>query len=240
MSPLWIEIIKGLFTVVAAAVAAGVAFWMYFRQKEYELIKQRYLEGAVDVIAGELESILGVAHHNWARSLQIVKTFRDNAEHFDSAELGKGFLDIQTTKFHRVAHHRLRTLTNTDAFWTAYQLAVSYATVVNSLAVNEIPEAIRVWKTAPGAIKQTAAEVARLAFERLKQEDDKGSKFAILLRELYQIGRLLETERLKFKGIVNFHAKPDVVASVQRLKAEFDEYVQTVMTGRSSGALEAA
>jgi hypothetical protein len=49
MSPLCIELIKGLFTLAAAGLAAYIALRMYFRQKEYALIKQRYLEGSMPI-----------------------------------------------------------------------------------------------------------------------------------------------------------------------------------------------
>src|SRR3954463_7558992 len=101
-SPLCIELIKGAFTLAAAALAAWVALSLYFRQKEYELIKQRYLEGAVDVVAADFEAALGVLSHNWARCLHVVKLYRDEEEHLDLAELDKGFLDVDASSFSRV------------------------------------------------------------------------------------------------------------------------------------------
>ena len=77
VSPLCLEIIKGIFILASSVLAPWIALCLYFRQKEYELVKQRYLEGAIDIVAAEVEQALGVVHHNWARCLNIVKAYRD-------------------------------------------------------------------------------------------------------------------------------------------------------------------
>ena len=69
LAPITVEIIRGVVTLAAAGLASWVALTLYFRQKEYELIKQRYWEGGVDVVAAAVEQALGVVSHNWARSL---------------------------------------------------------------------------------------------------------------------------------------------------------------------------
>jgi hypothetical protein len=103
-------LIKGVVTFVSGAGAAWIGVRIYFRQKEYELVKSRYLEGSLDVISSELERGLGTLNHNWARCLNIVKAFRDEKEHFDLKELEKGFLDYDASKFESIAHHRLHNL----------------------------------------------------------------------------------------------------------------------------------
>jgi hypothetical protein len=96
MCVLSVEIIKGIFTLVPVALGAWIGLRLYFRQKEYELIKQRYLEGAVDIVAAEVEQAFGTFSHNWARCLNIVKAFRDAQNDFDAKELEKGFLDLDS------------------------------------------------------------------------------------------------------------------------------------------------
>src|SRR5882762_1001234 len=143
-SSICVEIVKGLFTLAAVVVGAGIGMWAYFRQKEYELVKQRYLEGAIDVVSSELEHALGVVSHNWARCLNIVKAYRDQQGDFDVAELARGFLDLDASKFHRIAHHRLHTLLGTSLVWDVYQLAMAHCSNVNTVITKEIPDTIRV------------------------------------------------------------------------------------------------
>ena len=121
MTQLYLEIVKGMFTLAAAGVAAWIALRLYFRQKEYELIKQRYLEGAIDIVAAEVEQALGVVQHNWTRCLNIVKTYRDENINFDVKELEKGFVDLDS-KLHRVPHHRIGNLIGSQLIWDVSNL----------------------------------------------------------------------------------------------------------------------
>ena len=57
VSPLGLELIKGIFTLAALGLAAMIGSRTYFRQKDYELAKQRYLEQGLDVVAGDLPPI---------------------------------------------------------------------------------------------------------------------------------------------------------------------------------------
>ena len=50
-----IALIQGVFTIVAALLTAWFALSFYHRQKEYEIVKQRYLDGSIDVLASEIE-----------------------------------------------------------------------------------------------------------------------------------------------------------------------------------------
>lgn len=102
------ELFKGLITLVVGLAVAYVGLWLYFRQKEYELVKQRHLEQCIDVIASELELALGTFSHNWARCLQILKDYRDMEVHFDIKQLSAGFLELHSSRFQRIAHFRLR------------------------------------------------------------------------------------------------------------------------------------
>jgi hypothetical protein len=224
MSGLSLELLKGSFTLGAAALGAWIALNLYFRQKEYELIKQRYLDGAVDVVTAEVEQALGVVSHNWARCLNVVKSFRDSAANFDVAELQKGFLELDSSKFHRVPHHRIGSLVGSQVFWQVYQLAMAYAANSNTVIVKEIPEAIRLKLTTnqiQADFKSMADEMAR----ELRRIDDESHKFALLVRELHALGLMLEVERFRFKGLAQFKDRDSVKQLVSRLAAPFADQI---------------
>jgi hypothetical protein len=110
----------------AASLTAWFAVLIYFRQREHELILSRYLEGSLDHLAAEVGIIYEAFSHNWARCLAIIKSYRDIEEQFDLEELSKGFVDLQAGKHNIVAHQRLFTLTGTNDYWVAYQLAMAH------------------------------------------------------------------------------------------------------------------
>jgi hypothetical protein len=219
MAELCLEIIKGMFTLAAAGFGAWIALRLYFRQKEYELIKQRYLEGAIDIVAAEVEQALGVVQHNWTRCLNIVKTYRDENINFDVKELEKGFVDLDS-KLHRVPHHRIGNLIGSQLIWEVYQLAMAFAANANTKITKEIPETIRL-KVTTGLIAKGPKQLADELFQELWEIDNQSHKFASLTRVLHDLGHMLETKRLNFKSIVKLHGQPEVKQLINRLQTEF-------------------
>jgi len=110
-------------------------------------MKQRYLEGAVDAVAAQLEASFGVVSHNYARCLQVVKSFRDTGDDFDVKELEHGFLELDQSRFLEIAHHRIGTLIGSQIVWQTFQSAMAHAASANAAVSQEIPEAIRLRRT---------------------------------------------------------------------------------------------
>jgi len=219
-SVLCMEIVKSLFTLAAAGLAAWVALRLYFRQKEYELIKQRYLEGAIDIVAAEVEQALGVVNHNWARCLNIIKAYRDEKTLFDIKELSKGFLELDSSKFHRVPHHRIGNLIGSQLIWQVYQCAMAFAANSNTVITKEIPETIRV-KLTTTLIVTEPEQLAEALFRQLEEMDKESHKYASFTREMHTLGLILETERLSFKKLIKLSGRAEVKDIVKRLKTEF-------------------
>ena len=174
LSLLYQELIRGAFTLVAvgggAFIGARVGLGTYFRQKEYEMIKQRYLEGAIDIVAAEVEQALEIVTHNWTRCVNIVKAFRDEKSDFDLNELSKGFRELDT-RFHRVPHHRIGDLVGSQRIWDVYQLAMAFAANANAKITKEIPETIRL-KLSTQRIDVEPAQIVDGLFAELVKLDE--------------------------------------------------------------------
>lgn len=221
MDPLLNELIKGAFTLSAVALGSVIALNVYFRQKEYELTKQRYLEEGVDVVAAELDLAFGVVSHNYARSLDLCKLFRDSKQHFQETELGKGFLPLDGSKFHQIAHYRVSSLIGTEVVWETYQTAMAYAYSANSVIAHEIPEAIRILSQQKEPEFDRQAVVQKM-FAKLREVHDGGFKYSLLGREVHTLGLLLEAERLNLKAIASFRDRTQVKELIVRLKTAFE------------------
>ncbi|MCX7192421.1 MAG: hypothetical protein NTY60_02145 [Proteobacteria bacterium] len=218
--------IKGAFTLVAVALGAFIALQVYFRQKEYELIKQRYLEGGVDVVASELESTLGVVSHNWARCLHVCKSFRDVGANFDIKEIERGFLNIDSSHFQQIAHHRISSLINSDIIWESFQLAMAYADSANSMFTKEMPETIRL-RCTTDLMTQDHESMANAMLDNLRETNERGFKYALITRELHALGLMLEVEKLNIKAITKFSKRHEVQQLIERLRAAFPEQEPT-------------
>lgn len=216
----WQEVTRGGTIIAAACLGAWLGVKVFLRQKEYDLVKQRYLEGGIDVVAAHQEEALGIFHHNWARCLQLVKMFRDAQESFELDQLKEGFLELDSSKFHAIPHHRLQILVRAQVFWEVYQLALAFAANANAKITKEIPETIRL-KLTTNKLNADIKHIADESFKYLKELEEQSHKFSILTRELEALAGLLQTENLTFKNVLKFNEKPEVKASVERLKKEF-------------------
>ena len=221
MNAFLLEVVKGLFTLTAVAVGSLVALRVYFRQKEYELTKQRYLEEGIDVVASEVEAALGIVSHNYARSLQLCKGFRDSKGTFQVSDLEKGYLPLDRSKFHQVAHHRIGALLGDEVVWKVYQSAMAYASSADSLIAQQIPEAVRILSGREEDLFNRATASEHM-FAELTATHTEGFKYASLLRELHAVSLLLEAERLDLKAVARFRDRQDAKAVVARLKAEYE------------------
>ena len=129
-------ILQQVWHCLSAALAGWFAVQTYFRQREHELILSRYLEGGIDLLAAELQRVITIFNHNWARCLSVLAAFRDLEADFDIAELQKGFIDLESSNPNVVAHHRLFTLVGTHEYWMAYQAATAFFAGANIVVVN--------------------------------------------------------------------------------------------------------
>ena len=213
------EATKLLGTLGVGVLLAYFGLRLYFRQKEYEIVKQRYLEQSLDIICGELESISSVFNHNWARCLELLKEYRDSPQIFETAKLGRGFLAMNGTQFNRVAHHRLQVLTGSQIFWQIYQLALSQHLGLNSVVVNELPHAIKA--QIEGNTNATSDQLVDSAMIELEPMPQASDHFAPLHQAIVQLSRLLECEQLSFDKVATFAKKPAVMRIVKDISEHY-------------------
>jgi len=217
-----IAIIQGTFTLVAAISTAWFALWFYHKQKEYELVKQRYLEGSVDVIASEIDNSLGIFNHNWARCLNLVKAYRDQEDNFDIKELDSGFIEYEVVNFHQIEHHRLFTLTGTLIYWKMYQLILAFVTSSVSVMQHEIPDAIKT-KLTTEKIEAEHSAIVEEAFKHLAKLQKDSHRFARFSGELNNLAAILEQEKLSVKKIQDFKLKDEVKKSISCIKETYKD-----------------
>jgi hypothetical protein len=90
---------KKAFATLASALLVVIfttllGLWAYFRQKEYELVRQRYLEEGLDVLIHHVETALSVFQYNFTHSLLVLKTFRDLGADMPARLYDTGFQDL--------------------------------------------------------------------------------------------------------------------------------------------------
>jgi len=216
------ELLRAFLTLVAGLAVARVGLYFFFRQKEYETVKQRYLEQSVDLIASELESITWAFSHNWARALDILRLYRDvpHAD-FEPSELKTGFQDFRATNFHQIAHHRLSVLLQSNIIWDLHQLTLSRLKSLNTKVTIEFVQGVRLHHS--GSLSASHEDFINESSEFLRPLSDESDRYAHVLRALQVIATELEKSQLRFKDVANFHKRKAVKDAIDELKTHFAE-----------------
>jgi hypothetical protein len=209
-------------SLLAAALAAWFAVQTYYQQREYELIISRYLEGGLDLLASEVERVVAVYNHNWARCLSIISSYRDQESDFDLNELEKGFIELQSSNLNVIGHHKLFSLVGTHEYWSVYQSAMAFFTNANAVLVKQIPDVIRI-KLTTARIQVNHAGIVEESFQEAKEQQDQSHKYVQLVAELQTLSAVLESERVRFKNLKDFRNKKEVQESLERLRRTFQE-----------------
>jgi hypothetical protein len=222
------ELLRGGFTIAAAASAAAAGAWvglkLFYRQKEFDLVRQRYLEGAIDIVAAQNEEAMGVWTHNWSRCLYLLMDFRNQGGAFDLAELQRGFLEFKATGFQVIPHNRLRYLVGSRIFWDVYEIAMLLATNANAKVSKEIPYLIHLKLS--NNISASPQEIVQQAQDSIEKLDKEIRKFAILTGELQMLATILEKQSMTFQRVETFRDRPEVRSAVERLQNSFAEELQ--------------
>jgi len=217
-SPLAIEIVKSLLSMAGIGIGGFIAIFTYFKQKEYELVKQRYLEGAIDVLVAHFLSMNTEVSNNYARCLQVLRSYSQSGEFFEAKELDTGFLPPKEFSFEETAHVRLQNLIGSDAFWTAFQFATAQFQAANTLLVFEIPQALRIKLSSPEKLNVDKEELADKSAELARARHDDLFKYAPIASGLHTIATILEQQKLSFKAILKVRKLPAVMEVIRKIE----------------------
>ena len=217
------EAVKALFgaiTLVLGAIAALVAF---HRQKEYELVKQRYLDEGIDIVAAAFEKGAGVCSHNYARALQVLRLFREDQEKFELKDLDQGFIQLDSSNFNEVAFYRLRIVLGTSIFYDIFQCAMANFESVTSLSTTQVKQAIRRIKLEPDSINVPIDEFANKFAEEIHTQFEGTFKFARASLEINSLGVMFSRLTMSFKQVEQFRERGEVKESLERIRREYPD-----------------
>jgi len=220
MHSLFTEVVRGIFTLLAVIIGSTIALRGYFRQKEYELTKQRYLEEGIDLVEASLKDAIGVLSHNYARSLELCRAFKNLGAKINATELDKGYIALSAEKFQQIAHTRVSTLTGSALIWEIYQEALADIEHANSVISHEIPNSIRV-SLEKGEAFYDHNNSADLMAKTAREQHDVQFRYQNFFIELHRLGLILERVKMSLKFVAKFQNKKDVQEILEKLRSEF-------------------
>ena len=215
LSPAWIQ---GLTTVSAAVIAVVGGILVFSRQKEYELVQRRYLDEGLDVIIATADAALSIYSHNWARSMEVLKTFRD-LNYAKPDDLQHGFLDLPDNRFAFAAHYRVNTMVDSMIIWQTFQLVISFAQYGCSVAKDEIPVGLRVvLDLDPNAPREPAVDAGIHALTEVQEQSFRHHVFA---QQVNRIARVVEEGKFTFRSIKDIRHHPEVKDALRTLETAY-------------------
>lgn len=209
-------------TAIGASIAALLGIAAFFRQKEYESVRQRYLVECIDLICKNIDYALGVFLGNWAQALRLHRDFRDLEKTVDPESYSKQFIKFNYEHFTITPFFRLRELINDQIFWEAAQSLFSFIETSYTFFDSDFRIAVKFF--VEGKIDEDKhRDMIDGYLEKIIGQKKKSLKFYLILEELLNIGRILEKERFSFKRIRDFKDKLEVKESISRLRDAIGE-----------------
>jgi len=189
------------------AITAWIAMTAFYRQREYEAIKERYLDGGIDVAATGLSQNLNVLRNNWARLLYLLKEYKTVGGNFDVNELQKGFLEVNLGDLEAIANQRIHYLTNSDVFWTGYQKTMAFCKTSDDFIRGEAPKAIAANLLSDNKIKMDLIDTVE---KQLDEIDLTMNEYHTFTSMLVSVGQIFERQKYRFEKLAKFSDDKDV------------------------------
>jgi molybdopterin converting factor small subunit len=216
-----LEIAKILAPFLAALLAYFLGLKAYHRQKQYELVRQRYLTDGVDKIAAEVQELLGVFSHNWRLSLSVLKKMRDFGAS-KALDMCDDLVNLDEKKLQTQAFYRLKHITGDDIFWQVYQLLVGFVAEANFFFKHDLCAGVR--HMAAG--EQPSIDPVLFFgefYKRAKKLNEESVQFHRLTAALEEISRKLERETFTLRKLSNLVKDQEIKGLAAALRDTFGE-----------------
>lgn len=226
VSTQWLELAKvaiALLVAVTGLVTAYIVYRLglraYFRQKEFENVRKRHLDGGVELVCSQVDYALGVHRHNWMLLFRTMKQYRDIEEHISVEDFFDQFIEIDQSYFQITPMHKVQVLLKDQVVWEAYQQVFSFVGTTNDKIKADFGAVLKAMLEKPNHPNKEAflAEAHRFAVEVNKESE----KFSVLLAALQDIAEVLERENLDQKAIAAFASREEAQNAVRRLRDVF-------------------
>lgn len=212
------EVVKHIITIIALYIGYRLGLRAYFRQKDYELVRKRYLAEGVDEVAADIEYGLSVYRNNWARGLQIIRMFRDVGDQINLKMLEEGFISFDQSKFLMRPHHRMECLVGDMVFWRVQQKLAAFVITSTGHIKEDMCTEIKLNLSCQ---TEKRKEIVDKYEKLLLQKEDENWAFYVPLEKLHDISRHLERTRFTPEEIGQFKNKEFVKEMVKVIKQKF-------------------
>lgn len=225
------ETIEPLLTISVSLLGIGLtaksAIVQYFKQREYELVLERYLSGSIDLLAASLELQMQNYRYNWGRALTVVKQFRNQKNTFDFSKIDTSLKPISVSDFNYIAQYRLGEITGSHTIWNVYQIALANLKSTNDFITDDLFMMLKSSSGKSISDKERTEKVDK-AIEVLSKHSHENDSYLILIEKLHAISKMLETQKLTFKQISKMKNKDEIKSINNSLEESFKEEFESL------------
>lgn len=222
MYELFVDIRGGLLTILAALLAYLLGLRAYHLQKEFELVRRRYLDEGLDAFAADVEHALSVSRNNWQHSLEVLKYYRDMGARMRKELLDEGYIDLDMSQFRVRPNFRIGELVGDKIFWSIQQFLFAFVGQSKSFFKDDLGGAVRHAITG-GSLKISKDDMVTKYMKECENIQEQEGKYHILLAAVQKVTTEFEKQKYSLRSVHKFKDRPEVKEIVRQLKLEFSD-----------------
>jgi hypothetical protein len=214
--------------IAGVILAALLGIMMFFRQKEYELVRKRYLEEGVDKIVDQVAQALHIYQQNWSRCFLILKTYRDLKDDTRKELYSSPFAAVDPSTYLSTKHYLLQQLVRDSIFYESCQSLLVFLNEASNLFENDLCGAIKI-QIEGGKSHSIGPEhredIIATYSKRLVTLNKEAEPYWELLRNLQVISFVLERHKFTFDKLEQFHKDKTVLSCIENVKSLFGKKI---------------
>jgi hypothetical protein len=215
------DILQIVVALLGAYIAYRLALAAYFRQKEFENVRTRYLDQGIELACSQVDYALGVFRHNWMLMLRTLKQYRE-AEHLVPIDdFDAQLKEVDQSHFQLTPIYKIKALVGSDVFWIAHQKVFSFVGTANEVIKADFALALKRMVRQPQHPRKQ--EFLDSGYEKAQELNRDAGRYYAVVGELQNLAEMLERENLSREAVKAFRQRKDVQAVVARVVALFPE-----------------
>ena len=213
--------------VIGPATAIAVYFLgqrAYFRQKEYEMVRERYLVHGLDRAIARADSSLQFFRHNWSYSLNILKNLRNVDRHCDIQQFFRDLQPPSQALLELSSDRRTKELIGDAIIFEVQQLLAAF--VHNSFLKmrDDLGVAVQLYvNESDNQLKIDKEKLIEKYFDMLLDLNTEGNKYYVFISRMQEVGHTLQKQRFSFSSIDRFPERSKVRRIITELREVFGE-----------------
>jgi hypothetical protein len=201
-----------------------IAAWAYFRRKEYETVRQRYLDDGLAKIIQQVEYGLSIFEYNWAHALQLLRIYRDLGPDSPVGFYESGYSSFDASlSFEASRHYLIIDLLGDKVCFNIHQLFMAFLHEADVLFRYDLSSTMRV--SLEGTKDDKEIPAPRDIYDDYRKElwriHKEGALYYAFLGHLQLIASELSKHHYTFRNLIIFRKESQVITSIISLKETF-------------------